>query len=135
MRPPKCMLFVEPKTLYNYYQVAVVKICLHFNSVKQYNINPSTHLLIRLSKTLPYQKSTHLRLKSSSTILVELPRLTNSQAATHISWLVRCSPHASRFSRSNPQPIHEFQTVLNLFIFSNLRKILGESFHLSGHAR
>ena len=27
--------------------------------------------------------------------------MTNSQAATHESWLVRCSPHAPGFSRSN----------------------------------
>ena len=39
--------------------------------------------------------------------------MTNSQAATHESWLVRCSPHAPGFSRSNQ---HEF-SIKNKFDF------------------
>ena len=46
------MLFFEPKTLYNYNQISVVKTCLHFTPLKQYNINSSTHLLLRLSETV-----------------------------------------------------------------------------------
>ena len=45
-------------------------------------------------------------------------RVTNSQAATHESWLVRCSCHTPGFSRSN---LHVYQNLT--FVFSS--KLLG----------
>ena len=47
-------LNLKRQTLYNYYQIPVLKTCLYFTSLRQYNINSSTHVLLRLSKTLLY---------------------------------------------------------------------------------
>ena len=60
--------------------------------------------------------------------------MTNSQSSLwNGSWLVRFSTHASGFSRSNLQAIHEFQIVPSPFIFSSLRKIQEKSFHIFRH--
>ena len=40
---------------------------------------------------------------NSSTRWTGQTQLTNSQAAAHESWLVRCSTHALGFSGSNPE--------------------------------
>ena len=42
-------------------------------------------------------------------------RVTNSQVANHDSWLVRCSPHAQAFSRSNQRNFVKIETLAQVF--------------------
>ena len=61
--------------------------------------------------SLPSSNTRNTR-TNSPTRQTRQTRVTNSQAATHKSWLVKCSPHAPGFSRSNQ---HEWETVWEVF--------------------
>ena len=113
---------VKPKVLYKLYQIPVVKPGLHFTSPKLYNINLSLNSIPNTQNSLnslyvnpysPCQKIVNRTtqpiirshrtqgLNSSTARQTELPHVTNSQAAAHESWLVRCSPCAPGLAVSN----------------------------------
>ena len=62
------------------------------------------HPFLIMTATSHFNKTRNTR-TNSSTRWTGQTRVTNSQAATRESWLVRCSPRAPRFTRSNQHEI------------------------------